>query len=131
MTPREIALRDIEVGDIFHAESSSGGSLICRAVSVTGKILRARAVTTQLYYDFDRRSGVAIWKGEGVPEWNGDEVVCTIDSIARLPNDILKAIEGLDQKFGDCHREPEYYILSKDERRALVFVSKFYSLHPV
>lgn len=92
MTPREIALQRIEVGDIFHAEASTGGSLICLAVSITDVTLRAKTVTTQLYYNFDRRSGVAIWNGEGVPEWDGEEVVCTIDSVERLPDDILEIV---------------------------------------
>jgi hypothetical protein len=131
MTPREIAMQTIKVGDIFHAEAEGGGSLICLAVLIRENIIRAKTVTTQLYYNFDRRSGIAIWKGEGVPEWNGDEVLCTIDSVAQLPNDIIEIVMGLDRKFGQYDREPEYYKLTSEEKRALVFIDEFYPSHPV
>jgi hypothetical protein len=131
MTPREVALQNIEVGDVFHAEAENGGSLICLAVSITDSTIRAKTVTTQLYYDFDRRRGTAIWKGEGVPQWNDEEVLCTIDSVARLPNDILAIVMVLDQKFSQHNQEIGYYRLTSEEKRALVFIGKFYPLNTI
>ena len=131
MTPREIALQNIEVGDVFHALAASGGSLICLAISITDSTIRAKTVTTQLYYNFDRHSGIAIWKGEGVPEWNDEEVSCTIDSVARLPNDILEIVMGLDRKFSQPDRESGYYRLTTEEKRALILIGKFYPSNPI
>src|SRR6266481_834231 len=91
MDDRWTALGSLAVGDIFHAESPNGASLICLVMSVTETAIRARTVTTQLHLEFDRLTGVA--------EWGDQQVPCTIDSIAPLPSKTHHVMLGIDRKF--------------------------------
>jgi hypothetical protein len=127
---RVAALRNIAVGDIFHAEASNGASLICLTMSVSEKTIQARNVATQIIYDFDRTTGHADWYVYGT------RYDCTVDSVAPLPSDIHRIMLDLDRK----HRENEYRLaenpdwtpspeqshFTKDEIRGLLFVDKFY-----
>lgn len=119
MTPREKALRDIKMGDMFHAEGDHGGSLICLATSITESTIYARTVTHQLEFKFDRRTGVGkedLYLIEG-----------TIDSVAPVPADIYEALVGLDRRY----RARDNPRLTEAEKRALLFVAKFYPAHPI
>jgi len=132
---RADALKNIAVGDIFHAEASNGASLLCLTMSVTEKTIQARNVTTQIIYDFDRATGHADWYVYGT------RYDCLIDSIAPLPSNIHQIMLGLDRK----HREveyrqaentdltplPEQLHFTKDEIRGLFFVDKFYETNPI
>ena len=87
-------------------------------------------MTTQSVHWFDRTTGAEI---------DADRVV--IDSIEPLPDDIREIILGLDQKY----REDEYRWaedpdweppegssrLTPEQRRAILFIAKFYSAHPL
>jgi hypothetical protein len=135
MTPRETALRNIAVGDIFHAGATNGASLLCLAMAVTETTIQARNVATQIVYVFDRRSGIADWLV------GGKSYECAIDSVAPLPSDIREILLGLDRK----GREAEYRAiedpdrpwpseetrLTKDQLRALLFVADFYPANPL
>jgi hypothetical protein len=120
MIDRRTALENIVAGDIFHAEHPNGASLICLAVSVTDSMIVAKTVTTQQYYEFDRRTGIA----------RAGAVECVIDSVAPLPREIHDVMLGIDRKFG-VEAELEHYKLTEDEKRALVFVASFYPSHPI
>ena len=123
MTPRETALQRIQVGDIFHAEGDWGDSLICLTLETSDISILGKTVTTQLFYRFERQSGVT--RGE-----NG-EAIATIDSTARLPDDILDIVMQIDRKFGYMDGGEGFYKLTADEKRALLFVSSFYPANPI
>jgi len=112
------ALDNIAVGDIFHAESPNGASLICLVLSVTDTIVCARTVTTQLYLEFGRKTGIATFGDAAVP--------CTVDSVAPLPPDVYNVMLGIDLKFR-TKKDPEQLKLSSAEKRALVFVASYYA----
>lgn len=118
MEDRKAALVNLAIGDIFHAESPNGASLICLVTSLTDTSIRARTVTTQLCLQFDRRTGIAEWGDQSVP--------CTIDSVAPLPADIHDIILGIDVKFRSEH-ETEQLKLNDAEKRALLYVDSHYS----
>ncbi|WP_146014143.1 hypothetical protein [Trinickia dabaoshanensis] len=117
MIAREAVLRNLVVGDVFHAESPNGASLICLVTQVDEISIYARTVTTQVQYLFDRRTGLS---GS-----NNDQVTCTIDSIEPLPVEVYSTILGIDRKFRlSC--SPEKFKLNEAEKSALVFVDSFY-----
>ena len=119
MTPREKALRDIKMGDIFHAEGDQGQSLLCLATSIAETTINARTVTHQLEFNFDRRTG----RGQE-PKYS---IKGTIDSVEPLPAEMYEALIGLDRRYraGDGPK------LSAAEKKALIFVYDFYDAHPI
>jgi len=131
MADRKTALRNIAVGDIFHAEAPNGASLICLTRSVTETKIHARRVTTQSYHEFDRTTGVE--ECERNP--------CTIDSVAPLPPDIQNIILGLDRKYREAEYQRAEYPdkpwdpgesrLTDDQKRALLFVGSFHRENPI
>jgi hypothetical protein len=132
MTEREIALRRIAVGDIFHAciRPADGPSYICLALQVREDRILARRMTTQSVHWFDRATGVEV----------GDEEV-VIESVAPLPDDIREVLLGLDQKYREDEfrraEEPDWkpaedhFHLTKDQIRAFGYIDKFYPAHPL
>lgn len=112
-TRRETALRKIKAGDIFHGEGDHGGSLICLATSITETTINARTVTHQLEFKFDRRTGLG-----QEPEYS---IKGVIDSVAPLPPEIYDAFIGLDAR-----SKNEKGPLTEAEKKALLFVAKFY-----
>jgi len=131
MADRKAALRNIVVGDIFHAAAPNGASLICLTRRVTKTTILARSVTTQSYGEFNRVTGVE--DCEGTPG--------TINSVAPLPADIHEIMVGLDQRY----REVEYRLaedpdgpwdaeqskLTDDQKRGLLFTGPFYRENPI
>src|SRR4051812_33722470 len=103
MRDRKELLGNLAIGDIFHANSPNGASLICLVVSVTESTIHARTVTTQTQLEFDRQTGVAVW--------GDDQVPCTIDSTAPLPVEIHNVMLGLDRK-SRLERNPERFKLN-------------------
>ena len=122
MSEREKALEKLTVGDIFHAESPSGASLICLVTSVTKDIIEARTVTTQLDFRFDRRTGVAKWGDKQVP--------CTVDSVAPLPAEVHDVMLEMDRKYR-FEQDPEKLKLNAAEKRALLFIGPYYASNPL
>ena len=116
MIDRELSLSNLAEGDIFHGECPNGASLICLVTSVSENIIEARTVTTQLHFQFDRKTGIAKW---------GDEpVICTIDSVAPLPMEIHNVMLGLDRKFGqEIEHSPieDLKDRTRQQRSTLVF----------
>ena len=120
---------------MFHADASNGASLLCLATSVTETVIEARNIATQIVYQFDRRTGTAEWPF-------GSEIYrCTIDSVAPLPLDIREILLALDDKYRraierglkepDYEPAPDEFHLTKDQKRALLFVGPFYRAHPI
>jgi hypothetical protein len=118
MADREAALRCLAVGDIFHAESPNGASLICLVTSITEPIIGARTVTTQRYLEFNRQTGIA--------ELGNEPVRCTIDSTTPLPVEVHDVMLEIDRKFRLEHN-PEPRKLNDAEKRALLYVDSHYS----
>jgi hypothetical protein len=118
MADRKTALGKLAVGDIFHAESPNGASLICLVTSVTETTIQARTVTTQRHLEFDRQTGIA--------EYGDEPIICTVDSTAPLPVEIHNVMLGIDRKFR-LEQDPERLKLNDAEKRALVFVDSHYS----
>ena len=117
MQSRRDLLQKLTTGDIFHAESPNGASLICLTLSINSYTVTARTVTTQMTFYFDINSGIAL-SGK-------DLVSCTIDSIMPLPIDIYQVMLGLDKKFR-CQKDFAKLKLTDKEIQGLLFVEKHY-----
>jgi hypothetical protein len=124
MTTREAAIRSIAVGDIFHAASPNGASLICVALEVTEAVIVSQTVTSVYDLNFDRGTGMA------ERDFHGESVVCTIDSVAPLPDDFRKTLIALHRTYlrKDESDEPK---LKDPEHRALVFAAQYFPAHPL
>ncbi|MBS0527148.1 MAG: hypothetical protein JSS04_26200 [Proteobacteria bacterium] len=131
MNNRRAALRQLAVGDIFHASvKGDGPSYVCLVLQVREDAIFARRISTQSVHWFDRATGVEI---------DDDRIV--IDSVAPLPEDISKIMRGLDRFYREAeHRRAEepnwvpaenYFHLSKDQIRAYSFIHDFYPAHPL
>jgi hypothetical protein len=121
-------INNLAVGDIFHAECPNRARLICLATSVIETTIRARSVTNDPYFEFDRQTGT------GIVTWRDRKSPCAIYSTLPLPKDIHDAILEIDRKARLAEdRKPRSAEdesqpwLSDDERRALLYVAKHYS----
>ncbi len=119
MTDRERVLWSIKVGDIFRATGDHGGPLICLTTAITETAIHARTVTHQLEFTFDRRTGVG--------QEDEFSIKGTIDSVAPLPPEIHETLLGLDHK----NRTPVEGPLTENQKKALLFIAKFYPAHPI
>jgi hypothetical protein len=117
MTDRRTAISSLTIGDLFHAEGDNGAKLICLVTGVIEKTVEARTVTSQIWLEFDRRTGIGK-RGNGT---------CEIDSIAPLPIEIRDVLLGLDQRYVRGE-DPK---LLDTEKRALLFVGSFYAANPI
>ena len=124
MTKRETAIRSIAVGNIFHATAPNGASLICLALEVTDTAIVSQTVTSVYDLTFDRETGLA------KRDFHGEHVVCTIDSVAPLPNDFKETLIALHRAYSRKNKDdgPE---LKDPEHRALVFAAQFYPTNPI
>jgi hypothetical protein len=120
MMDRDSALTTLAIGDIFHAESANHPSMICLVTSVTDTSISARTITTQLSFEFDRRTGEANWTFQG-----REQAPARIHSTARLPDEIHDALVGLDRRYHGS-RNVEDGKLTSAEKRALLFVAQIY-----
>lgn len=131
MTSREIALGQIQVGDIFNAEDAAGPVRTCLTISVTETTILARSVTTQEIIEFDRRTGSA------AHFWHLARYDYVINSVTPLPTDIRQIVLSIDQKFHAVGHELEGKGnleepgLSKEQIRGLLFVAEFYQANPL
>jgi hypothetical protein len=119
LTPanRKKLLRQIVVGDIFHAEAPNGASLICLTTKVSKTIIEARTVTTQKHYRFSRTTGLGQSEAR---------VKCAIDSVAPLPIDIHNVMLGIDRKFRLVFDVADLK-LNNAEKKALLFIDSYYA----
>jgi hypothetical protein len=120
MTERETALRGLEVGDIFHARSPNGASMVCLVTSVTDATIFARRIHTQDDHQFDRQTGIELGGKSG-----------RIDGVAPLPPDIYHSLVAMDQKgqrlaamFGSgVEPDPAEYKLTDADKKADRFLN--------
>jgi|ERR1700733_1701359 hypothetical protein len=122
MPDREALIRNIKVGDIFHAESPNGASMICLATAVDQTTIHARRITTQDDFEFDRTTGVGQSARRRVP--------CTINSVAPLPPEIHNVFLGLDHRYRTSN-DPERNKLSQAEIDAILYIDKYYPANPI
>jgi hypothetical protein len=126
---RRALLRNLVVGDIFHASAPNGASLICLVTIVTDTTIRARTVTHQMHFEFDRETGIAEWSA--AKQWPGKEgisdepVKCVIDSVAPLPIDVHEGMLFVDRKERLVHRSGDG--LSDFEKECFIFMYSYYS----
>jgi hypothetical protein len=129
---RETALRNLAIGDIFHASAPNGASIVCLVTSVDPNKISARRIHTQENLEFDRQTGI---------ESGNASVHSRIDSVAPLPPDVHEVFLSMDRKYGDFSRDvkrgfrlednPERLKLTPAEQRALLFLDSHYSSNPV
>jgi len=118
MHDRAYILKQLVVGDIFHAVSANGAATpVCLVTAVTETTIQARAITTQQHFEFDRRTGAT--------EWGDDKIPYSIESVSPLPVEIHNVLLGLDRK-GRLERDVERYKLSEAEKKALLFIDSHY-----
>jgi len=108
---------------------------ICIVMSATENTILARSVTTQEIIEFDRRTGIANHN------WRDSLYHYAITSIAPLPHDIHEIMLSLDRNGREFEyklaEDPNYQapqdkpVLNDDQRRGLLFVSRFYQAHPL
>jgi hypothetical protein len=121
MTDGETLIRNIKVGDFFHAKCPSGASMICLATAVGDATIQARRITTQEDLEFDRMTGM---------EKGPDGGLCGIDSVAPLPLEIHNVFLGLDHRYRTS-TDPERSKLTKAEIRAMSFIYDYYRENPI
>jgi hypothetical protein len=124
MTSRADKLAKISRGDVFHATSPNGASLICLALDVTDTMIISETITSVCALEFDRITGIA------ERDFDGEIVGCTIDSVAHLPEEIEKVLIDLHRVCSrkDVSDEPK---LRDPEHRALVFAAQYFPAHPI
>jgi hypothetical protein len=124
MTTREAALKSIAVGDIFHATSPNGASLICLALAVTDTAIASQTVTSMYELEFDRKTGTT------EQDFHGEHVVCTVDSVAPLPDDFKETLIAMYRTHLRKDKDDDAG-LKDPERRALVFAAQYFPAHPL
>jgi len=112
MLPHKLA-----VGDIFHVGFPNGARPICLIVFVDENLIRARSVTSEQHFEFDRQTGA------GIAVWGDQRTPCTILSTLPLPVDIHNIILGIDRKTR-LEEDEAKPLLDDDEKRALLYVAK-------
>ena len=121
MANRETILRQIKVGDFFHAKSPNGAKMLCLTTAVDENTIHARRITTQMDHEFDRISGLEKGAGAGYGK---------IDSVAPLPPEIRDVFLDLDHRYRTS-KEPGRSRLTDEEKRALLFIGSHYRSNPI
>lgn len=124
MTKRETDIGSIAVGDIFHATSPNGASLICLALEVTDVAIVSQTLTSMYELKFDRKTGTA------ERDFHGEHVVCTIDSVAPLPDDFKETLIAMYRAHSREDKDSDAG-LKDPEHRALVFAAQYFPTHPI
>jgi hypothetical protein len=114
--PSEL-IESLRPGDIFHARSSRGASLICLVTDIDGRSVHARRVTTQEEVAFDRQTGRELF-GER-------EGTCRIDSVEPLPTEIHNVFVVMDRRYR-LGRDFTRIRLTEAEKGAILFAADHY-----
>jgi hypothetical protein len=132
MAGRETPIRNLGVGDIFHAEYPNGASCICLVLSVNQYSIKSRRITTQEDIEFDRQTGIE--KQENA------QPVAVIDSVAPLSAEFRDVFLAMDRKFkarmamdekSRSELSPQELKLTDTEKKALRFIDTYYSSNPL
>ena len=123
MSDQEAKLRRLGEGDIVHANSPGGASLICIVLSVGDTVIRARRVTTQEVIDFDR--------GTGRESVDGREVAYAIDCVAPLPEAVCKTVRWMDEKYSRKNDGTTSAEVTEDELKVFRFMRTHVDANPL
>jgi len=116
MTDRENTLRNVAVGDIFHARNPrTGASLVCLVTDLDDGTIYARRIHTQDDVRFDRSTGIKLGKAD-----------TRIDCVAPLPSEIYNIFLAMNRRYQDAHAlirqgievNPKVARWTPEERRA-------------
>lgn len=119
---RKSVLHRLVIGDIFHAGTKNGASLICLVTRITETRIEARVVTTQKEVRIDRSTGLG--------DLGAERVACSVDSVAPLPVAIHNEMLGLDRRYR-LAQKIEDAKLTEIEKKALLFIHDFYPERPI
>lgn len=128
MADQGIGLSKLGVGDIFHARSSNGASLVCLVTAVDDGTIYARRIHTQDDVQFDRGTGFEVGKQH-----------TKIDCVAPLPPEIYNVFVAMDRRYQDAHerirqgievdlREARH---TPEERRAHTLLDEHIAANPI
>ena len=117
MTEIESPLAYIQEGVFFFVQSEGSAHCTCIATYVAGCVIRGRAITTQLSFQFDARTG------RGDSDEGG--YACRIVSSRQPPPSIADVLHNIDRKYRFLNA-PEDSRLLKQEIKALNYVDKYY-----
>lgn len=128
MIDRKRALQHLDVGDIFHARSSNGASLVCLITAVDHGTIHARRIHTQDDVQFDRSTGFEVGKQH-----------TSIDCVAPFPPDIQNIFLAMDQKYQELMALVRQGIeltldqtrMTADERRASLAIDQHVAANPI
>jgi hypothetical protein len=128
MPDRETALQNLAVGDIFHARSSNGASLVCLVTAVGDGIICARRIHTQDDVQFDRNTGFELGKAH-----------TKIDCVTPFPPDIESIFLAMDRKYQELmalvgqgvELTPDQTRMSADEKRASLSIDQQVAANPI
>ncbi|MCM2396041.1 hypothetical protein NBH19_08090 [Rhizobium sp. S95] len=122
-TDRSVILGKLEVGDIFHGKSKSGGRLTCLVTKINDTHITSRRVTTQQTFVFDKVTGTS------APTDEHDGGV--IESVEPLPVDIHNILVALDRRYRLGKNRKESVKLRNEEQEALLFLGDYYEKYPI
>lgn len=128
MADFERALRRLVVGDIFHARSRNGASLVCLVTSFDDTTINARRIHTQDNVQFDRKTGQEV-----------DKPHTRIDCVTPFPPDIRRIFIELDRKYQELtallrqgvELTPEQMKMTDDEKRVNRSIDSHVEANPI
>jgi hypothetical protein len=128
MPDRATALRNLTVGDIFHARSANGASLVCLITAVDGDTICARRIHTQDDECFDRNTGFELGKKH-----------TKIDCVAPVPPDIHRILLAMDRKYQELMALVRQGVeltldqtrMTADEKRASRVIDQHVAANPI
>jgi hypothetical protein len=130
MSSMQSQLASVQVGHIIHGRypalypsyNGEEGNANCFVYEVTEDTIRARSVTTQCDFAFDRDTGIHT-RQDGTAG-------CRLDSIAPLPSQHHSAMLDIDRKYRLPY-DPEGGKLLRHEIEALLFATGHYAAYPL
>jgi hypothetical protein len=128
MADRENALRQLAKGDIFHARSRNGASLVCLVTATDDGTIYARRIHTQDDVHFDRNTGFEVGKQH-----------TKIDCVVPFPPDIRDIFLELDHKYQKLmalvrqgvELTLEQTKMTSDEKRANLSIDQHVNANPI
>lgn len=128
MTDRETALRNLVAGDIFHARSPNGASLVCLVTAIDEGTICARRIHTQDDLQFDRGTGIEVGKPHA-----------KIDCVTPFSPDIHEIFLEIDRKHQELtalirqgvEPTPDQTRMTSDEKRANLSINRHVADNPI
>jgi hypothetical protein len=128
MADRASALRQLAVGELFHARSRNGASLVCVVTAVDDGTIYARRMHTQDDVQFDRDTGFEAGKAH-----------TKIDCVTPFPPDIRDIFLEVDRKQRELtalvrqgvELTPDQTKMTADEKRANLAIDRHVAANPI